>query len=89
MDSGYLRDSDGELAAVGSKALRESGEDINEDALIYQDMEGTTVLAQVGQLGSPPALLIGLLALLVVFLVARVLLALAWHLVSVPHKVRY
>jgi len=46
-------------------------------------MEGTTVLAQVGQLGSPPALLIGLLALLVVFLVARVLLALAWHLVLI------
>jgi hypothetical protein len=35
----------------------------------------------VGQLGSPPALAVGLAALLVVFFVARVLLALAWRLV--------
>lgn len=48
-------------------------------------MNGQPILTvlQLGPLGSPPALLIGLVLLAVVVLVGRVVLAVAWRLVII------
>jgi hypothetical protein len=41
------------------------------------------IVLQLGELGSPPALLVGLVLLGVVILVGRILLSIAWRLVIV------
>ena len=43
----------------------------------------TAVFQQLGPFGSPPALLIGLLALLIIVFVGRIVLAVAWRIVLV------
>ena len=71
------------MEIMGGFGWRFSGHSFIAPGSMSQHMEGTDVLVQVGPFASPPALLVGLVLLLLVVLVARILLALAWRLVLI------